>query len=50
LLIKIYNECKQQNITVAGCKSCGIQRYYTGLQNYVDLGTIILAKQGIDIF
>jgi hypothetical protein len=49
LLLEIYSKVKGVSINQAECKSCGIQKYYVGLQNYVNIGTIILAKQGITL-
>jgi hypothetical protein len=48
-LLEAYNLVRNQKLTALDCKSCGIQKYYTSLENYVTVGTKILLSRGIDI-
>lgn len=48
-LIKTYNAVKGSNVQMSACKSCGINKYLTGLQNYAKYGRMVLANEGINI-
>lgn len=46
-LINLYNEIKHTNYSTSGCRSCNINKYYIGLQNYLKYGIATLIANGV---
>lgn len=46
-LITLYNEVKNTNYSIQGCRSCAINKYFIGLQNYYNCGLKTLIANGV---